>query len=573
MIPITKIKLHNFTVNNLVLVFTCLFFTFLLLLVYDTFLWPPDDGTYAYVADMINQGAVLNKDIRDIHTGYINFTNALSLNIFGNDLKSLRVPLVFITVLQAFMLGSLFIKRSKLLAISAVASLSTLSLLQFINPTANWYALFFICAIIFVLHIFDDNFRPRLYIVGFLLGILFGFRQLSGAIALIGIISYVIYQVRPTEKVPLSEQVLAKIIYSFFLLLLGYYIWNKSDGIGFALFGLCPLILLIGFLCQNTASNKVTVAIGFKLAAGFILALLPLVFYHLVNNSLYYWYEDVVLSALNLTELPFIRSGFYEFMLGESIANIFTGNLRLKVNGLFWLSLLVLPLLLGLAVAYRIFKFGEKAQSAIIVIPVFYALVSIHYQIPIYLFYSSSLTVVAFLYLNIDRTKNYAMVSVFALFLSCVAYVYHAGQPVSRGIQGIIEGQTIDQNSVCGVPRCSIKIEKTMAESYQEIIHLVDKKTESHDTVLTIPFNPEINFFSDRPSPLAVFNTGVSLATKESVEQAIDVIREKKPKLVILNEGDKYNTILSAKINRYVKENYTYLRSIDEFEVYISKQF
>ena len=571
MVPIVKNKPDNSTIDNLVLVFVCLFFTFLVLLIYDTFLWPPDDGTYAYVADMINKGAVLNEDIRDIHTGYINFTNAVALNIYGNDLKSLRIPLVFITLLQAFILGSLFIKKSRLLAISAVAVLSTLSFLQFINPTANWYALFFICSIIFVLHIFAENYKPRLYIVGVLLGILFGFRQLSGAVALIGIVSFVIYEARPLKKIPLSEQVFAKIVYSIFLILLGYYIWNKSGSIGFALFGFCPLILLIGFLCQKTASNKVTVVVCYKLASGFILALLPLVFYHLANNSLYGWYEDVVLSALNLTELPFIRSGLYELMLTESIANIFTGNARLKVNGLFWLTLLFLPLLLGLAVAYKIFKCDKKTQSAIIVIPVFYALVSVHYQIPIYLFYSSSLTVVAFLYLNIDRSKNYVMVSMFALFLSCVAYVYHAGQPVSRGIQGIIEGQTIDQKTACGVPRCSIKIEKTMAERYLEIVDLVDKTTDTHDTILTIPFNPEINFFSDRRSPLAVFNTGVSLATQESVETAIDVIREKKPKLVILNEGDKYNTILSAKINSYVKENYTYLRSIAEFEVYIKE--
>ena len=62
---------------------------------HDRFWWPPDEGLYAHVADRVARGEVLNRDVQNIHPGYHALANALWLVLFGDDLVSLRYPLVW----------------------------------------------------------------------------------------------------------------------------------------------------------------------------------------------------------------------------------------------------------------------------------------------------------------------------------------------------------------------------------------------------------------------------------------------------------------------------------------------
>lgn len=69
---------------------------------HDQFWWPVDEGVYAYVAQRANAGDIIHRDIIDLHTGYGNILNALSFPVFGEDLLSLRYPLVLISAFQCF---------------------------------------------------------------------------------------------------------------------------------------------------------------------------------------------------------------------------------------------------------------------------------------------------------------------------------------------------------------------------------------------------------------------------------------------------------------------------------------
>ena len=73
--------------------------------------WPPDEGGYSHRAERILAGEVLNRDIQDIRPGLINFTNALAFAVFGDDLVSLRYPLIVLGVLQACLMLGLFQRR------------------------------------------------------------------------------------------------------------------------------------------------------------------------------------------------------------------------------------------------------------------------------------------------------------------------------------------------------------------------------------------------------------------------------------------------------------------------------
>ena len=60
-----------------------------------------DDGAYLHVADRMLHGEVLNRDVQDVHAGYINFANAGAMWLFGNDAVSPRYPLVAMGLVNA----------------------------------------------------------------------------------------------------------------------------------------------------------------------------------------------------------------------------------------------------------------------------------------------------------------------------------------------------------------------------------------------------------------------------------------------------------------------------------------
>lgn len=71
---------------------------------HDRFWWAPDEGNYAHVAERILDGDVLHADVQDIHPGYVNFTNAAALALFGRELVSMRYPLVALGVVQCLIM-------------------------------------------------------------------------------------------------------------------------------------------------------------------------------------------------------------------------------------------------------------------------------------------------------------------------------------------------------------------------------------------------------------------------------------------------------------------------------------
>ncbi len=58
---------------------------------HDRFWWAPDEGGYAHVAERILDGEVLNREVQDVHAGYVNLLNAAALGVFGRSMLSLRV--------------------------------------------------------------------------------------------------------------------------------------------------------------------------------------------------------------------------------------------------------------------------------------------------------------------------------------------------------------------------------------------------------------------------------------------------------------------------------------------------
>src|SRR5262245_49048711 len=98
---------------------------------YDRFWYPPDEGNYAHVAQRVLQGEVLNRDVQDVHPGYINFLNAAALRLFGLDLVSLRYPLVLAGLVQAAALLVVFPRDAQWRAAVAAIGVTALGAIQF----------------------------------------------------------------------------------------------------------------------------------------------------------------------------------------------------------------------------------------------------------------------------------------------------------------------------------------------------------------------------------------------------------------------------------------------------------
>ena len=206
---------------------------------HDHFWYAPDDGNYAHVAQRIVAGEVLNLQIQDVHAGYINFVNAAAFRVFGLDLLSLRYPLVFIAFVQAVLIFILFYRsRHRSLAIGAAIAINALGLVQFLNPTANWYSLFLVVLIACTLHWIPRDSSYRLLTVGFLLGTLVLFRQLSGVIVAMGVLSYLLIEIgEKTDRLSLRRGILGRSLIAITALGLGFYLFRTTDLIGLVLFG------------------------------------------------------------------------------------------------------------------------------------------------------------------------------------------------------------------------------------------------------------------------------------------------------------------------------------------------
>ena len=275
---------------------------------HDRFWWPSDEGVYAHVADRVARGEVLNRDVQNIHPGYHAFANALSLVLFGDDLVSLRYPLVAMGLVQSCLIFFLVIRRGTLVAITASVSLTALSYVQFLNPTANWYGLFLVIVVICVLSWRPQDGRWRLEALGFLVVTLLMVRQLTGVIVAIGVVTYLIGEAQCGASV--RDRLLARALVATMACGLGAYLLLMTDPLVTLMFGIWPLGILV-WVWRSAAANREVLGILARLALGGIIAAAPLLLYHIVYGSLVPWLADGIGAAGSLNELEFMRRMTY----------------------------------------------------------------------------------------------------------------------------------------------------------------------------------------------------------------------------------------------------------------------
>jgi hypothetical protein len=516
----------------------------ILFLFYDRSWWAPDDGAYAYVAWRLLEGDVLGRDVADIHPGYINFVNFAAMRAFGVDMLSMRYPLVVLTVAQSVLTYWLLSARGIIVAAVGAIAASALTFVLFANPTANWYALVLALCATGLLS------WPRLPLVkmapalGFLLGSAFLFRQLSAVFLAMGVLCWLILRHRPATG---TDRIVVRSTLALVALGLAFYLVSKGSLTALLLFGIWPFFLLAhawsssSALASSNEAQPFTVRTLATIIAGAAVACIPLALYNAINGTFGSWLYDSLVAPLLLTGFDFFREASFGVMFIRLAWLSTTSDAIGFANLAYWLTLLLAPATLGARLVVKLRSAGSDGLTPLAVIAVFFGLVSIHYEIPIYLNYTSFLTLAGLLSLELPRREGYLLTGTVA-FLCAVALLFQAGQPASRGLNAILTGRTVALDARWAHPLASIRTTSNDRSAIADVLARIERHSPGDQDLLTAPFSPEFYFLAQKRAPFRHGITAVEVQGDADVRRALDALRRNPPAIFVHHREDKYNT-------------------------------
>ncbi len=534
----------------------------------------PDEGNYAHVAEQILDGAVLNRDVQDVHFGSVNFLHAGAMSLFGRRMVSLRIPLMAATLAQALLVFLIFRHRGGGLAALASIAVTILGVLQFLNPSAHWYSEMLLFALVFALERLSLGWRWRFEALGLVVGVLVGFRQLTGVLVAIGLVAWLLVERQAEEIEEIAEPTrrpwLAWVVVGVMGLGLCGYLSARADLAGFMLLGLWPLLVLAWTAARTAKPNGDTARMLLRLSLGGLIAVAPILLYHLAHGSWASWYHDVVRSATALSGLPFIhRQNLISvlFVNGIEVAAQ-AESLTTVVNGLFWAVLPFFPPLAGAALMLSLRRRTEPPPPLPFLAP-FFAVVTLHYQNSTYLFFTLGVTLCGLLWLAQETSPGRArLVGGTIAMLSAIALYFHAGQSINRGDEGLFRGVRTPVKEAPTLPKSGLWIDKYDIAAYTLALRAIEREVGPQETFFALPSNTELYFLSDRPNPFRFFNFSIGVLTMAEVEAVDQELLRRPPKLVFFSPDDKYNTELSRELMRRVAGRYPLWTRIGYWDVY-----
>ena len=545
----------------------------ILWLFHDRFWYPVDEGNYAHVAERILAGEILNRDIQDIHPGYINFLNAAAFKVFGMNLVSLRYPLMLAALAQSCLVALLLASRGTVAAVVGSLATTALGVIQFLNPTAHWYCLMLVVVLVGWLWWMPVRHSVRIVGAGALVGTIFLFRQLSGI--WVAMAALVLLLEERSSDAKGSQTLVARSVVAVMLAMVVVYLTSIAvvKLSGFVAIALWPVALLGLTLWRTQVGNRDASAVLAQLALGAIISAVPLVWYHLAHGSVVSWLNDTVRAAGTLPRLTFFGGtdwlgllsllGLHGMVGGATIAT--------AVNGFYWMMLPAVPLLAGSMTVLRARR-GSMGSLCLPVVATFYALVTLHLEGPIYLYYTLGLSVAALLWMATTAATWFRVGSVTTIaVLSVVGVVYHASHSTSRTVAQMVsgEGPRISDTMLCQpFERSALRVDVRDCERYHRLVDVIEKEVPPGRPMFAVPSDAELYFLANRPNPFRFFNTALGVLDTHDLTQVLTTLVDDPPVIVTFRPDDKYNTAASQRIAEHVRGAYDLLETIDGVEVY-----
>lgn len=524
--------------------------------------WGPDDGAYALVASRILEGAVVHRDIQDIHPGYIHFINAGALALFGDDILSMRWPILALTSVHAALAGDILARRAGLLA-SVVGALTLVATgaIQFFNPTPNWYTLTLAIIIAWLLDRDGGQDRKTQFGVGLLIGLAFCFRQPTGV--LIGIAACTFLALSAGVSRHPHKPTAAGLLFLALAAFLAVYLVRSASVTSILLFGTGPMAVLVWCALHVELRLAALLRMGSNLLAGALVSAVPLVIYQLYCGTVGQWAADVFVAPFTLIALPFFdRTSYLDLPLVAATA---LPNPIGVVHIVYWTLLLAAAPALSVVV-FRGLSRGAPT-AALPTIAMFSAVVSVHYEIPIYLYYSVGLSIAGLLSVPMAKIPRLAIAGCAAI-VATIALTFHAGQPVGRGFFATAVGARVATTEL-GLRKASIRVTKSDHDLYRSMLRLIEACTPADETIFAYPSNSELYYLADKTPPVRFFSTAFGLKrTEDAGALAAMLASSAGPRMVIHNRLDKYNSRLSDRITQALVAPSFSLTSVGPFDVY-----
>ncbi|MGH9256654.1 MAG: hypothetical protein ACRD3C_19010 [Vicinamibacterales bacterium] len=532
-----------------------------------------DEGSYAHIAERVLAGEVLYRDIQDIHPGYVHFLNAAAFAAFGVDLVSLRYPLAVAAFAQALLVWFLLARRDVLLATVASVAAIALGLIQFLDPSANWYCLFLaVCLVCWLTWVPSDS-RWRAIGAGFLVGLIALFKQLTGVWVAMAVL-VILLREQSTGARGREVRLARGLVLLMLVALLGYLSFGGGpEASGNLLIGSWPVVILCLVLRDAGATNRACLRVLSQLAVGCAVAALPMVVYHLAHGSFAAWIDDTVFAALEHVSRPFFESVSFAVLPAAGLVHVLQpGGAAAFANGLYWLILPLLPAVNGILIV--VWMRRRRVDGLILpVMAAFYSLVTLYLPGVIYFYYTVGLTVAAVLWFVSSGAgrRHIPYVAAAAVALIVIAVWFHAAQSPYRRPSDVGRGYrtlTADTPRCAPFARSSLRIEWNDCASYHLLSQAIEAETPPGSYIFAVPDDAELYFLTARSNPFRFFNTANGVRTSKDLAPVLEVLANRPPRLVTYRLDDKYNTEASRKIMEYVRSTYERFDTIAGVELY-----
>jgi hypothetical protein len=535
---------------------------------HNRFWWPPDEGVYAHIAERVLKGEALNSDVEEIHTGYLNLLHSAAFGVFGIRLVSLRYPLLAVALIQSCLIFLVLGKHSIRLAVMGSIGSTAMGVIQYLNPTPNWYCLLLATLIVFCLTYIPPERKGRLELVGLLTGLAFLFRQITGVFIAMSVLTYLLSEKR--ENKAGTATLLSRGLLGTMLLGAVTYLLFATEQIGLLLFGIWPIVILIQATFYSTTSNKEALQIVLRLGVGCVAAAVPILIYHVLHRSLWTFFDDTVLRALAVSKFTYLKFQNY----GEQVAYALQNTLALDsfatvVNGVYWIILPLIASVVGVASLLAFHRSREWSTiGSLPIVAVFYAQVALLQQIPIYLFYSLPLSFAALLWLSNSKRRTVLVLTLTTAFLLFVSIYYQAAQPIGRTLGGIIRGDRIGLVPATTLPRTGLLIDPESLRIHTEVVKTIQTHADADDTIFVLPNNPEFYFLAERRNPFRFWNSAIGVRNEQEAAIVMNTLAHQPPRIVVIDPHDRNNTPYSNAMIAYVRSTYTLINTVSNFEIY-----
>jgi hypothetical protein len=542
---------------------------YLLWLFHNRYWYPTDDGFYANIAERIVLGEVYGRDIQDVHPGYIHFINASSLRVFGADLVSLRYPLAAASLLGSALAFSILKRRSLFSGLAGSFAVTAFGMVQFVDPTPNWYCPTLCIALALWLDRFQSSRLLRLIGAGMLLGLITLLRQLTGVWVAMGLLA-ILFTDDSCDEASSTPAVARSVVGLMMLATVVYLVTNREvEPGGVILFGAWPIAFLAWTWTRSRIPNRAALAaMGWVLLGAFVSAA-PLLAYLVWHRSLMLWSDDIIAVASRLTQLAFFADGWFSVLQVMAIHQVVTSfDLNKIINGVYWT---ILPAI-GCANAWLTLRHLTQnlpLPSTLPVLAVFYSMVTLFMEAPLYLYYSTGLNIVALLLITTGARRR--VFAVMTVVLGTIAILFHATQPRDRTSTQILAGTRVPLNAARGMHRAYLKIAVSDLRAYEDVVAVIQREVPPTESILALPNDAEFYFLAERRNPVRFYNSALGVQTEKHMASTLARLQADPPRLVLYRPDDKYVTEAAKSIMARVRRSYEPLPAVSGLEIYVRR--